>query len=855
MVTMTGTALWAALFLLTAHTAYGQNDTTYDYDSNEFNNGSCSYKKLNCATGSLCVQNPGHTRFKCFCPDGYAGDGYLEEFKTGATGCELVGGPVLCTSSNDCNEYADCNPIDDLRSQCVCRDGFTGSGAIDNGCTDIAECEGNPCAENANCYEEPGGFTCECDSARNYEGDGYVKCTWICYSHQDCAPHGRCNGNRTCECDTGFTGDGRSCTDIDECTNGDSDCPDKSTCNNTPGSFQCVCANGYEYKDKTCVPYYQTCDAIYTANRNRLSNGRYTIDLDFEGPLPAIEVDCYEKDGVAITEIAPTESFPQTVPKTGGDKPVQYPIDPTPLINNSDFCSQRVWLQCTNKLTGGMIRWEDRQGRKRKGWGSTKDGVCGCGQFRKCPNGCNCGFGAEGEDEGLIVDKDQLPVSKVTFPALNTANAGNYIVGPLRCGPKPFDIPRDCHEARFKYKVKNNQPLVIDIDGDGPNRPFLVYCNQEAYSHVGIIEIPPDQLVISRTPAEGSSVEYLIPGPDVNNAINGSVFCSQRVEYECSSDTMTAAGVKVETRSGVLNYFPGGSNDQPGSCGCGLTNSCEDKRFKCNCNIGDGKARKDQGLIINRSRLPVLKVKSTSSDNFYKIGPLQCSRFQFGIEPNCEKLRQSDVTETYSYRIDPDGPGNLEPFTAQCEMDANKGVTVINNENGGGLNLASGKSFSINYLAASPAQLTALKDRSTSCVQSVTFTGCSGDSVSIDGITYNSGKPLNDVLRGPCKGTSCKCDSPINAIAKDKLPIYEIKGGSARVTIGPLRCTEIFPDCESYATFIGQEGVLGETKIAKDVLTIDPDGPGDGEPFVVRCIFRETVVPKPTTPGEGGERG
>ncbi|KAK7093155.1 hypothetical protein V1264_008798 [Littorina saxatilis] len=102
-----------------------------------------------------------------------------------------------------------------------------------------------------------------------------------------------------------------------------------------------------------------------------------------------------------------------------------------------------------------------------------------------------------------------------------------------------------------------------------------------------------------------------------------------------------------------------------------------------------------------------------------------------GIEPNCEKLRQSDVTETYSYRIDPDGPGNLEPFTAQCEMDANKGVTVINNGNGGGLNLASGKSFSINYPNASPAQLTALKDRSTSCVQSVTFTGCSGASVSI----------------------------------------------------------------------------------------------------------------------------
>ena len=37
--------------------------------------------------------------------------------------------------------------------------------------------------------------------------------------------------------------------------------------------------------------------------------------------------------------------------------------------------------------------------------------------------------------------------------------------------------------------------LYIDIDGEGSYPPFLVYCNMEAFGHVGIIEIPTDKCV------------------------------------------------------------------------------------------------------------------------------------------------------------------------------------------------------------------------------------------------------------------------------------------------------------------------------------------------------------------------
>ncbi|KAJ7987342.1 hypothetical protein DPEC_G00325490 [Dallia pectoralis] len=51
----------------------------------------------------------------------------------------------------------------------------------------------------------------------------------------------------TCECSAGFTGDGRSCYDIDECLGGARVCGPHSICNNQPGTFRCECDSGYHF--------------------------------------------------------------------------------------------------------------------------------------------------------------------------------------------------------------------------------------------------------------------------------------------------------------------------------------------------------------------------------------------------------------------------------------------------------------------------------------------------------------------------------------------------------------------------------------------------------------------------------
>uniref|UniRef100_G1RPG6 Nidogen-2 n=1 Tax=Nomascus leucogenys TaxID=61853 RepID=G1RPG6_NOMLE len=59
----------------------------------------------------------------------------------------------------------------------------------------------------------------------------------------------------TCECASGYQGDGRNCVDENECATGFHRCGPNSVCINLPGSYRCECRSGYEFADDrhTCV--------------------------------------------------------------------------------------------------------------------------------------------------------------------------------------------------------------------------------------------------------------------------------------------------------------------------------------------------------------------------------------------------------------------------------------------------------------------------------------------------------------------------------------------------------------------------------------------------------------------------
>ncbi len=86
------------------------------------------------------------------------------------------------------------------------------------------------------------------------EGTG----TDVCATFNPCAATAICLNNDTstpsCVCKNGYTGDGLTCTDVDECATNNGGCSGLVTCTNTPGSFTCgACPVGYTGDGTTCV--------------------------------------------------------------------------------------------------------------------------------------------------------------------------------------------------------------------------------------------------------------------------------------------------------------------------------------------------------------------------------------------------------------------------------------------------------------------------------------------------------------------------------------------------------------------------------------------------------------------------
>ncbi|XP_067277091.1 uncharacterized protein si:ch73-105b23.6 [Pseudorasbora parva] len=130
---------------------------------------------------------------------------------------------------------------------CLCPPGFSGK-YCDNR-TDV--CKGKPCFPGVECIRqrEPDLFTCgQCPPPTVYKDQQGYKCfendfclppfPFPCHEMADCSSTGY---NYTCKCKQGYTGNGKECTDINECLD-PAACPNaKFECVNLPGSVRCSC--------------------------------------------------------------------------------------------------------------------------------------------------------------------------------------------------------------------------------------------------------------------------------------------------------------------------------------------------------------------------------------------------------------------------------------------------------------------------------------------------------------------------------------------------------------------------------------------------------------------------------------
>ncbi|XP_036124968.1 pro-epidermal growth factor isoform X2 [Molossus molossus] len=143
--------------------------------------------------------------------------------------------------------------------------------------SDEDDCSPAGCGPHSQCVSEGEVAMCQC--LRGFSGDGKV-CSDIdeCELGTTVCPHpsSECintEGGHVCRCSEGYQGNGTHCLDIDECQLGVHTCGENSTCTNTEGNYTCVCASslpepGWICSDSTPPPPLREDDRSSVRDRH-----------------------------------------------------------------------------------------------------------------------------------------------------------------------------------------------------------------------------------------------------------------------------------------------------------------------------------------------------------------------------------------------------------------------------------------------------------------------------------------------------------------------------------------------------------------------------------------------------------
>jgi hypothetical protein len=210
-----------------------------------------------CASGSVCGATPSvgtcsnqSGTYSCSCGAGY-------QFRNGT--CVNVD---ECTSGTNPCGAGTCTDTQGAYA-CQCQSGYQLAGTAGAPtCTDTNECSTNNGGCQQTCTNNAGSFACSCGQYYALASDqkSCVDLNECLANNGGCSPYATCANNTgaapTCTCQSGYSGNGTTCGDVDECTATASLCgaAGAGTCQNTTGSYQCACNAGYALQTVNGAP-------------------------------------------------------------------------------------------------------------------------------------------------------------------------------------------------------------------------------------------------------------------------------------------------------------------------------------------------------------------------------------------------------------------------------------------------------------------------------------------------------------------------------------------------------------------------------------------------------------------------
>uniref|UniRef100_A0A673A822 Contactin associated protein like 3 n=1 Tax=Sphaeramia orbicularis TaxID=375764 RepID=A0A673A822_9TELE len=198
-----------------------------------------------------------------------------------------------------------------------------------------------------------------------------------------------------------------------------------------------------------------------------------------------------------------------------------------------------------------------------------------------------------------------------------------------------------CHSSVYEqsceaYKHNGNTSghFYVDVDGSGPIKPQLVYCNMTEDNTWMVIQHNNTETTrIRASPGVNQySVHFHYPTEEeqLSAIISQSEHCQQELSYHCKkSQGSPFSWWFGGPGSGHPQTYWGGA--QPGSqqCSCGLHGDCVDPQHYCNCDADRSQWTEDSGLLTHKASLPVRSlvlgdVHRPGSEAAYRVGPLSC---------------------------------------------------------------------------------------------------------------------------------------------------------------------------------------------------------------------------------------